>query len=236
MRFCDAHCHTNVYTNPEELIRHCIKSGIEILSVSNDIESYKYCKSKGIQNLAIGIHPDNASMIGEEDLKFIEDEIKSGNCSLIGEIGLDYSQKNKVSKNRQQEIFRKVLTIANEYGTPVNIHSYRAVKDVLEILDSYENFHVLFHWFTGSLTELKKAVDRGYFLGVTPSVLKSKNVQNIVLNAPIENILTESDSPVNKWTPLDIPKVVEKVAEIKGISIDMVSSKIYDNFIDHFKS
>lgn len=235
MRFCDAHCHTNAYTNPKELIQHCRNNGIEILSVSNDVESYKYCKSRDIRNLAIGMHPDNASKINEKDLEFITSEIKGGSCSVIGEIGLDYSPRNIHSKDRQKEIFNKVLAIAEKYRTPVNIHSYRAVKDVLETLETYKNFPVLLHWFTGSLTELKMAIDNGYFLGVTPSVSKSKNVQNIVLNTPPENILTESDSPVNEWTPLEIPKVVEKIGEIKGVSIDTVSSKVYDNFANHFK-
>ena len=233
MRFCDAHCHTNAYTNPKDLTQYCKNNKIEIISVSNDIESYKYCKRRGIQNLAIGIHPSNVLKITATDLEFIRDEIKRGNCFLIGEIGLDYSPRNRRFKDRQKEIFNKVLTIAEEYGISVNIHSYRAVKDVLEILDSYENFRVLLHWFTGSPTELKNAIDKGYFLGITPSIFKSKTVQNIVLNAPIGNILTESDSPINKWTPLHIPKVVEKIAEIKGLPMDIVSNRIYKNFINY---
>jgi len=235
MRFCDAHCHTHVYTNPKDLIRYCEKSGIEILSVTNDKESYKYCKNKGIPNLAIGIHPDIAPKINEKDLEFIENEIKNDSCHLIGEIGLDYSPKNISSRNRQIEVFKIILEIAEKYRTPVNVHSYRAVKDVIEILDSYKNFHVLLHWFTGSLTELRMAIDRGYLVGVTPSILKSKNVRKIVLNTPIENILTESDSPVNKWTPLDIPKVVAKIAEIKKISMKNVSNAVYNNFIRYTK-
>lgn len=233
MRYCDAHCHTNTYTNPEELISYCSQHKIDIISVSVDIDSYNYCKNRKIKNLAIGIHPTFVNKINENDFEYIENEIKNGFCSMIGEIGLDFGPGNITFRDTQIQVLIRILSIAEKYRIPVNIHSYRAVKEILEILDSYKNFNVLLHWFTGNKTELTTAVDRGYFIGITPSVLKSKNIQNIVLNSPLENLITESDSPINKWTPLDIPKIVEKIAEIKKLSLIDVIDVIYGNYINY---
>ena len=77
----------------------------------------------------------------------------------IGEIGLDPSYTfNNVSTDygNQKTVFNMMLDIAENSNLPVSIHSRRSLKDVLEILTSYNLKSVVFHWYDGSKNFLRK--------------------------------------------------------------------------------
>ena len=71
----------------------------------------------------------------------------------------------------------------------------------------------------------------GYYLGVGGPVTRYKDVQETVRITPIDRIVIETDSPVLPPEPFEkhsrnnslyLNYIVEKIAEIKGLSVEEV--------------
>ena len=79
----------------------------------------------------------------------------------------------------------------------------------------------------------KVCIERGYYLGIGGVVTfkNAKTLQLIAKEIPLKNILLETDSPFlaphpfrgKPNEPKYIPLIAEKIAEIKGISLEKVA-------------
>lgn len=183
-----------------------------------------------------------------EEIKWIEEQIKKDKNQKnklifgVGEIGLDFvdikEDKEKIKKDI--DLFRKQLKLAKKYNLPVVIHSRKAEKEVIDILEEEFNEEkqkkVILHAFGGSRKLLKRALELGYYFSVPPVVVRSSNFQMIVEETPLSQLLTETDSPylgVNREErnePKNVIFTIKKIAEIKQISEEEVEKTIYDNY------
>ena len=88
----------------------------------------------------------------------------------------------------------------------------------------------MFHCYSGSVEMAKELLDRGWYLGFDGPVTY-KNARRTVEVAemiPIDRILVETDSPYMSPVPVrgkrndsrNVAYIVEKLAQIKGISSD----------------
>jgi TatD DNase family protein len=196
-------------------------------------EMKKELDAKGIAVINCGTNPETNQKVldmnysyalgwwplekgGFEDVK---NQIVNNDCVAIGEVGLDFYWSK--TRTRQINQFKKMLELAVELGKPVIVHSRRAEKEVVEVLKGYD-LKIVMHAFTGSNKLVKECVDRNYFFSVPGIVLRSEQTQGVVKLVPVEQLLTESDSPYlgpvagEKNSPLSIPLVVKKISEIKG--------------------
>jgi len=248
MKLIDAHVHLSdpeYKGHIEELIADAKVSGISAL-VTNSTD-LKTCQSDidlaqqypGLVYPALGIHPWNVNVLKEEEmqqtLEFIQ--AKKAQVKAIGEIGLDY--KYETIWEKQTFVFDKMLHLAESLNLPVIIHSRGTTDKIVEILPSYRVNRVLLHWFSHPMTALKKALDRGYFITEGPPVTYSNGIREVVENAPITNIMTETDGPVKYWKspyngqltkPSHIRNVVNAIAEIKKMPFEIVADQIVENF------
>jgi len=159
----------------------------------------------------------------------------------IGEIGLDYYW-HKDNKEKQRDVFHKQLKLAEKYNLPVVIHSRDSIGEVYEILKEYSLCGVI-HCFSGSKEMADNFVKLGYMIGIG-GVLTFKNskLYQVVESLPLESILLETDSPYLSPEPFrgkvnesrNIPIIAEKVAEIKGLSLETVEKITTDNAIRMF--
>lgn len=91
---------------------------------------------------------------------------------------------------------------------------------------------------------LSKCVDLGYYIGVTGVVTfkNAKKIVEVIKSVPMDRILVETDCPYMAPTPLRgkrnrseyIKYMVDKIAEIKEISSEEVTSQILINIKDLF--
>ena len=153
--FIDTHCHIyrEYYDDLDMIVDKIKKANIKkIINNGCDIQSNKEVLSSvlkyDIMYGAIGIHPENVDKYTEEDLNFIVEHIKDKKIVAIGEIGLDYYWV-KDNKEKQIDLFRKQLAIAEEFNVPVIIHSRDATLDTINILKEYKVKGVI-HSFSGS--------------------------------------------------------------------------------------
>ncbi len=151
-------------------------------------------------------------------------------CVAVGEIGLDYHYPDP-DKAAQRAAFEAQLEIAEELGLPVQIHSRDACADTLAILRAYHGRRkhgFLMHCYSYGAENLNDFLELGaYFsFGGVTCFKNARRVVEAVAACPMERILSETDSPYlspfrgEKNTPANIPVIVEKLAEIKGVSLD----------------
>lgn len=190
---------------------------------------------------ALGIHPSDANDYNEdvknEIIKLVNENKK---ILAIGEIGLDYYWDENPERDIQKKVFREQMKLAEELNLPVVIHDRDAHGDTLEIMKEFPNVRGTVHCFSGSLEFAKECVKLGYYIGIT-GVVTFKNARKIcevVEGIPLERLLVETDCPYMAPAPNRgkrnksdyIRYIIEKIAEIKGISSKEVNLAVNDNF------
>lgn len=181
--------------------------------------------------------------LGEEFNKERYKELaKSKKVVAIGEVGLDYYYKPK-TKNRlqqfkeiQRQVFTDQLELAEELNLPVIIHCRMAHEDVLEILKGRNSKGVI-HCFTGTWQEAKKYLDLGFYLGINGIIFKF-DIEETIKKAPLERLLVETDCPYltppaegkdTRNEPIFVKHVIQKIADIKGMSFKEVADQTAQN-------
>ncbi|MEM2969695.1 MAG: TatD family hydrolase [Candidatus Bathyarchaeia archaeon] len=231
MELIDTHTHLESIEQIDEALIRAEQVGItKIITMGVDQKSNLWVLNESTQHTrpnlkiypSLGIHP---GWIDEQrvdvDLKFIEENIDQ--IIAVGEIGLDYwykaVRKDEQKKNLQRQTFRRLLEIAKKHKKPVSIHSRGAWTDCVDTVIEIGVKKAVFHWFTGSLNDLNKLLDKGYYVSATPALSYSKEHISIIENTPLDRILLETDSPVTYQgetsEPSHVLKALHYVAELK---------------------
>lgn len=205
---------------------------------------------------SVGVHPHDTQTFDEAAIKKLEELIINKKVVAIGEVGLDYF-RNLSPKEKQIEVFKLQLDLAIKHNKPVIIHCRDAYIDLLEILKSYQlsNWHGVTHCFLGSWQVAEELLKLGFRVGFTGAITyvkKSKMVNapaapkfrldepeifKVIRNSPLEKILIETDCPYlapvphrgERNEPSFVKHVAEKIAEIKGISVEEVEKATSEN-------
>lgn len=242
----DTHCHVIdlEYDNIDEIINRfkdniMIISGYDSISNRNVVDIVK--KYKNIYG-TLGFHPSEVDKFSEEEFNYIKNNINNSKIVGIGEIGLDYHYGSN-DKEKQIKMFKSLLDLAQSENISVVIHTRDAAQDTMNILKNYK-LKVDIHCFGYSLEIAKECIKRGYRLGIggVLTFKNSKKLVEIVSNIPIENILLETDSPYltpepfrgKKNEPFYLSYVIDKISEIKKISIDEVKKITTKNAKEQF--
>lgn len=149
----------------------------------------------------------------------------------IGEIGLDYHEGKEYVKE-QKEVLRLQLELAAQRNLPVNIHLRDAWEDFLTILKDCKHLDLRgnLHCFSGSYEVYQEANRYGdWSVGIGGVItFKNSKLAQTVARIPMEHILLETDAPYLAPVPYRgkrnessyLPLIAEKVAEVKGISVE----------------
>ena len=220
----------------EENIVTIINNGIDYKS---NRETLELAEKYDIIEPALGIHPTEISKTNtSKEIDFIESQ--KDKIIAIGEIGLD-KHWNPEELESQKEVFIKLLKLAEKIKKPVIIHSRKAEKEVIEMLQTTNLKHVVLHSFNGNFNLVKKAENLGYKFSIPVSIMNSHHFQNMVNQLSISSILTETDAPyLSPFKKLNEPSyirfTIKKISEIKKLSLPEVEKLLYMNFQDTFYS
>lgn len=223
MMIYDTHCHLDLIENMPQIIREIVNDQIGIFAVGTTPKAYpkeiKLCENCRNIHVGLGLHPQLVSS-GYDDMALFETLIEKS--LYVGEVGLDFSREYIKTKEAQIKIFQKIIALCEKYGEKIiSIHSLKSAGYVLDVLQNSQkrnnNIYIL-HWFTGTMGELKRAVEMGCYFSINPRMLKTKAGIEIIKKIPIECVVLESDAPFA--TPLkhssELKKVLNK--EIENIS------------------
>lgn len=234
----DTHCHIDLYPRPTDVADRADRAGVLTVIVTNLPSAFDraYAHVRQFKNmrLAVGLHPLAAREHVSERRRFTELVDKT---SYIGEVGLDFSREGVETKDIQMESFRFVLRTLRGKQKFITLHSRRAEAEVLDILEDEGQAPVVFHWYSGSLVNLKRALDLGHFFSVNPAMFDSPNGRKIIASLPKERVLTESDGPFVKVrgraaVPADVGLAEEGLASLWKLEKREVTAKIRGNFME----
>lgn len=172
----------------------------------------------------------------DEELAWIEKN--KNKCVAIGEIGLDYNWKEFQSeemREKQKEVFRKVLRLAKRLEKTVVVHSRKAEADAVEILEELEIKKVVMHCFNGKKSLIRRGIENGWSFSVPSNVVRLEHFKMLVEIVPLGQLLTETDSPWlspvagERNEPANVLVTLREIGRIKGVSVEEVSERIWEN-------
>lgn len=255
MRFIDVHCHINDsdYGDVDALIKNIQAAEVrKIISVGFDLPSSEYCRDLAEKYDSVyftaGLHPTELKNYREGDIEKIEKLARHEKCVAVGEIGLDYHYPD-TDKPLQREVFLKQIDLAQKLNLPIQIHSRDCAEDTLNILkDNANKFTAggLLHCYSYSV-EIAKEIEKLGFcfsFGGTSTFSGSKRARRTIAALDIDRIMTETDSPylapkskqgVFPNTPESIPEIAANVAEIRGVPLEEMSGRLWQNAHALFK-
>lgn len=243
----DTHAHIlkEYYKDIETLIEELKnKNVLKVVNCATSLEnSYEVINLAKLTNNfllpAVGIHPEVIQDI--DKINEIEEIIKNNKIVAIGEIGLDYYW-NKENKEKQKDLFNKLLDLAEKYNLPILVHTRDSIQDCFDILKK-RNLKGIIHCYSGSYEMAKEFIKLGYKLGIG-GVLTFKNskLYEVIEKIELKDIVLETDSPYlspepfrgKENNPYNIYYVAKKIAEIKNIDIERVIGETTANAYEIF--
>lgn len=194
----DFHCHLDLFAKPQAAVKDVEAARIYLLSVTTTPNAFAGTKalsgtSKRIRT-ALGMHPQLVRDRHQEVDLFCK---LVHSTSYVGEIGLDGGSEFADSLPLQREVLIRILRSCAEAGGKIlSLHSRHASGEILEHLAQQPGFGIpIFHWFSGPLQDLDRAVEIGAWFSVGLPMMRSKRAGAIMARIPRERILTETDAP-----------------------------------------
>lgn len=240
----DVHCHLNFkdyIEDKDEVIKRAEKLSMTIIDSGTTIKqnkrSLELSKKYKIVESSFGLYPLYAIKLKkkelDEELNFIKKN--KNNIISIGEIGLDQSI-DKPNLKKQIKIFKEVLTLAEKIKKPVVIHSRKAEKECIDILETFKTKKIIMHCFSGNFKLVKRIQDNDWFFSIPTNIVRSLHFQSIVEQTATSQLLTETDSPYlspykdKRNEPSFVVETIKKISEIKKLEKEEVKKLIYMNF------
>ena len=241
----DVHAHLqygDFENDLDEVIKRAKKAGVKDIIVNgltkDDNKAVLELGNKyDIVKVALGIHPNEVKNTSDEELENIFSLIKENKDNIIalGECGMDYyHDKEESVLRRQKAVFIKFLELAKKINKPIIVHSRKAEKDVIDILEGFK-VKTLLHFFTGNMKLAKRAEGNGYYFSIPVSILRSEHFKTLVDRTALSRLLTETDSPygnpeVGRNEPSFVKKTIKEISVIKGLTLADTENLVYQNF------
>ena len=186
-----------------------------------------------------GVHPDYEDT-DEPDVERLCRLALHDRVVAIGETGLDYFHQPG-GPEWQRRRFITHIEAARETGLPLVVHTRDAREDTIEILQRHGADEVggVLHCFTESWEMARAAIDLGFYISISGIVTfnHAHNVRDMAQQIPLERLLIETDSPWLSPAPYRgkpnhpgrVRLVAEKLAEIRGESVEHLAAATYAN-------
>ena len=238
----------------EDEIKKIKKAKIGTITIGTDLESSKKAieMAKEHQNLfaCIGQHPGelNVGSVFDERLETLVDNPK---VVAIGETGLDYFRMlpdDFSLKGIQKTIFEYHIDLALSSNKPLMLHirsskgTQDAWDDALAILEHHAKtsggeLRGNAHFFAGDMDVLKRLLAIGFTVSFTGVITFTHDYDELIKYTPLDMIMSETDAPFvapephrgKRNSPLYVPEVVKKIAEIRKEPFETVKKAMRDN-------
>jgi TatD DNase family protein len=246
----DSHCHLDFESLSADLdgvMARAEAAGVTgMVTISTRVDNFSTYAglSERFSNVwcSVGTHPHNADQelhIETEDLVRLSAHPR---CVAIGEAGLDYFYDN-APREAQATGLRRHIAAARITNLPLVIHSRAADEDMAAILEEESGqgaFPFVLHCFTASQNLAQTALKLGGYISFS-GIITFKNaleIQEVARIVPADRYLVETDAPYlapiphrgQSNEPSFVRHTAEKVAEIRGISLEQVGRETTANF------
>lgn len=207
---------------------------------------------------ALGVHPTKCYEAGWKNRKELDKLAAQTKIVAIGETGLDYHYPRKEQHRLLQKMwFHHQLKLADQLGLPLVLHIRGADRDALKILKRHKKqLHGgVVHCFSGDDQTAQQYLKLGLKIGIGGALLweneRGKRLQETVKRVPLSSILVETDAPYVQPdvgqlpcsgkqrkkmlnSSMILPKVIEKIATLRGEDQQTVEDVIFRNTVETF--
>jgi TatD DNase family protein len=129
---------------------------------------------------------------------------------------------------------------------PVAIHIRESFDEVFEVIEEVNDDRLrgVFHCFTGTVEQGRKAIELGFMLGVGGvATFKNSGLDKTLKELSLEHLILETDSPYLAPTPHRgkrnessfLPLMAQKLADIYEIDIEDIAKQTTHNANTLFK-
>lgn len=196
-----------------------------------------------------GVHPDSApNKLGRIGVAEIVRAAEHPKVIAIGECGLDYHY-GADAKAEQKEMFARHIEAAGITGLPLMIHQREAEDDMLDMLrrgaEKFVGLAGVIHCFTSTQAFADAVRELGFYISASGIVTfkSGADVAAVFASYPADKILIETDSPYlapvpyrgKTNEPAFVVKTAEKIAAIKGLTIEETARITTDNFFKLYR-
>lgn len=184
---------------------------------------------------ALGLHPQ---LVAERECEVDLWDQYLSQTRYVGEVGLDAGPRFFKSLDAQKRVFQHILRRCAEAGDKIiTVHSIRSAKAVLDHVEAHlppGRGKIVLHWFTGTKSEAKRALDLGCFFSINAGMLGNERHAPMVRLIPLDRMLTETDGPFTctgerPSKPADVAGVVEGLGRLHGLPTGDVARVVRDN-------
>ncbi len=196
----------------------------------------------------LAIHPSDCTKADEADFARMRELCLTHPQAAIGETGLDYywdapeGWTEEAYRARQRRFLERHYALAEELGLNICLHTRDKVgagtacfDDAVAIARNFPKVRPVFHCFIGSQEQSVlniNVLDRMVSFTGLITFKKTEAVQEVAAWCPADRFMLETDAPYLSPEPyrgqLNIPGrtryVAEKVAELRGISLEEVAA------------
>lgn len=229
----DSHCHLTddrFAEDREEVLSRAHATGVRrFVTIASDLAdslvAIEFAAAHSDTWCSVGIHPHEVERAQEGDERRIRELAGREAVVALGETGLDYFYDNS-PRALQREWFSRHLELAAELALPVVIHTRKADRDTIELLDSaVPEITTVLHCFTGGRELLEFGLERGSYVSFSGIVSFGKfDDHEAVRRVPRDRLLVETDSPYlapvprrgKRNEPAFLPHVIDAVAALRG--------------------
>jgi len=243
MGLVDTHCHLTygeLAEDPEGAWQRAREAGVErAIVIGIDADSsprvLEFVAAHDDLDAAVGIHPNSVAAAHPEDMARIALLAEHRKVVAIGESGLD-TYWDETPLELQRDYLERHIELAMALDLPLVLHIRDAYPLAAEILEPHTRAGLrgIIHCFGGAGHEADPFIDWGWpisFSGIL-TYTGAKNIREAARRTPLTQCLVETDSP---WLtpaphrgrpnePAFVVATAQRLAEVKGVSFDEISS------------
>ncbi len=242
--------HTHLYLpqfdeDRAEMIQRAIERGVQHFYLpgidQHHIESMLALERQFPDNCfaMMGLHPCSVKENVEEELAQVQKYLASRKFIAVGEIGLDYYW-DKTFVAQQKMAFTQQMEWAKHYQLPISIHCRESMDDAIVLVGESKTdaLQGIFHCFGGSLEQANAIIELGFYLGIGGVLTyKKSGLDEVLKHVDLQHIVLETDAPYLSPVPYRgkrnesayLYEVAEKLAEVKGVSLEEVAEITSEN-------
>lgn len=235
----------------EAVIDRARQAGVRLMvEISDKLSTFEATHALAMNNAdiwcTVGVHPHEAKDYADLTAERLVELADRPRVIGIGECGLDFHY-DLSPRDVQATVFRQHIEAARRTELPLVIHTREADDLMAQILreeHARTPFKMLMHCYTSGMELAEVAIELGAWFSVSgiATFKAAEEVRAVIRRMPEDRIIIETDCPYlapiphrgRRNEPAYVGLVLEKLAEIRGWSLEQADQRTTDAFFALF--